>query len=86
MGTQRKIASTIVSQGADYLLAVKNNQPNLRAAVEDGFRRPVQGLDDTQRARGRVVVQHVHAIPNAGQVDPTRVAAANQTGPERLRA
>lgn len=36
LGCQKAIAAKIVGQGADYVLAVKNNQPGLAAAL-DGF-------------------------------------------------
>lgn len=37
MGCQKDIATTIVAQGADYVLAVKDNQPNLHEAVHEAF-------------------------------------------------
>lgn len=37
MGCQKKIAEQIVSQGADYILAVKDNQPKLHEAIKDYF-------------------------------------------------
>jgi len=37
MGCQKKIAETIIEQEADYLLALKDNQPNLHQAVQDYF-------------------------------------------------
>jgi predicted transposase YbfD/YdcC len=37
MGCQRTIAQTIIEQGADYVLAVKGNQPTLEQAVECFF-------------------------------------------------
>ncbi len=37
MACQTEIAKTIIEQGGDYLLAVKNNQGNLRKAVELAF-------------------------------------------------
>lgn len=37
MGCQRAIASTIRERGADYVLALKDNQPTLSAAVETWF-------------------------------------------------
>lgn len=39
MGCQTEIAQTIVDQGADYVLAVKDNQPTLAADVADLFGR-----------------------------------------------
>ena len=44
MGCQKAIAAKIIQQESDYLLMVKNNQPNLAAAIERGF--------DTARATG----------------------------------
>ena len=38
MGCQRQIAQDIVDAGADYLLAVKDNQETLRADVEEEFK------------------------------------------------
>lgn len=35
MGCQKSIAKTIVEKGADYLLAVKDNQPKLKQAIAD---------------------------------------------------
>jgi len=37
MGCQKEIAQQIVNQGADYVLAVKDNQPKLCAAIGDFF-------------------------------------------------
>tara|TARA_R110001599_G_scaffold253132_3_gene453360 strand:+ start:133 stop:1269 length:1137 start_codon:yes stop_codon:yes gene_type:complete len=44
MGCQREIAEKIVSKGADYLLAVKGNQPRLAKAFEKYF--PISKLND----------------------------------------
>ena len=38
MGCQREITSAIIDKGADYILAVKGNQPQLLEHVEDEFR------------------------------------------------
>ena len=37
MGTQKEIAEVICEEGADYVLALKDNQPTLRAEVEGIF-------------------------------------------------
>lgn len=37
MGCQREIAAKIVEGGGDYVLAVKDNQPTLHAAISDHF-------------------------------------------------
>ena len=44
MGCQREIVKQICEQGADYIIAVKNNQPNLAQAVESAFLDEAQGL------------------------------------------
>ena len=46
MGTQKKIVSTIVKNGGDYVLAVKGNQPTLEAEIIDYFENvPLNKLD-----------------------------------------
>jgi predicted transposase YbfD/YdcC len=37
MGTQKEIAAQIVAGGGDYILAVKDNQPNLHQDIQDCF-------------------------------------------------
>jgi predicted transposase YbfD/YdcC len=44
MGCQREIVKKLVDQGADYIIAVKNNQPTLAQAVEVAFQDEAQGL------------------------------------------
>ena len=39
MGTQVKIADTILKKSGDYLLAVKDNQPSLNTEVKEQFKR-----------------------------------------------
>lgn len=43
MGAQHEIADTIVAGGADYVLAVKDNQPTLAEAIRDWFAAAGQG-------------------------------------------
>ena len=43
MGCQKEIAKKIKRGGGDYVLAVKDNQPKLRQAIEEFF---VEGLED----------------------------------------
>jgi predicted transposase YbfD/YdcC len=38
MGTQKEIAKTIITKIADYILAVKGNQPQLLENIEDEFK------------------------------------------------
>lgn len=73
-GCQRPIASQIRSRGADYLLAVKGNQPGLRQALEDAFAdQPSASAHEQQLAgHGRHSVQLVQVLPNTGQVDRAR--------------
>lgn len=37
IGCQREIAATVIAQDADYMLAVKGNQPDLEAAIAESF-------------------------------------------------
>lgn len=81
MGCQKDIARTIRQRGADYLLAVKNNQRTLRSAIEDAFADvPMEGFEHTERGHGRVVVQHAQVIENTGQIDPGTWADCKRLG------
>jgi predicted transposase YbfD/YdcC len=53
MGCQKAIAAKLIQQESDYLLMVKNNQPNLAAAIEHCF--------DTARATGYQHLAHTMA-------------------------
>lgn len=63
MGTNGKIASAIRDAGADYLLAVKANQPTIRSDVEALFTdTPANEFDehcDHDKGHGRVEERHV---------------------------
>ena len=70
MGTQREIARSIRSMGADYLLAVKGNQPELHAALENAFGGPQDSIQNViQIGHGRHVFQIFRTLPNTRQVD-----------------
>jgi predicted transposase YbfD/YdcC len=45
MGCQTKIAEAIQAKGADYLIAVKDNWPNLHGEIERYFEAPPDSLD-----------------------------------------
>jgi len=70
MGTQREIARAIRDMGADYLLAVKGNQPTLHEALEGAF---VGRWDEVHNAvqtgHGRQVFQIYRTLANTGEVD-----------------
>lgn len=62
--TQRHVAQTIVDQGGDYVMIVKENQPRLLAAIELVFTLPPIGdRQDTARTvdigHGRIEQRHV---------------------------
>ena len=65
MGCQTDIARTVLDRGADYLLAVKRNWPNLHGEIERFFADPAAaGLDrheDVEGEHGRVETRR-HAV------------------------
>jgi len=70
MGTQREIARCIRAMGADYLLAVKGNQPTLHEALDDAFIGEWDNVHNVvQVGHGRHVFQIYRTLPNTGQVD-----------------
>jgi predicted transposase YbfD/YdcC len=56
IGCQKSIAGQIVEQGADYVLAVKENQPRLLADIKDSFRMLAAEsiVEDVDCGHGRV--------------------------------
>ena len=82
MGCQTAIAQQIVNQGADYLLAVKDNQPTLHEAVRDYFRTaqaggfagvPMTYHEEVDAGHGRCevrrcwLVEDLRTLPNPQQ-------------------
>lgn len=98
MGCQTEIAERIVAAGADYVLAVKGNQPTLHDGIADHFRRcledRVTGVDvkcheTRERGHGRTDIRTylVSAAP-ADLPDRrrwTKLAAIGMTMNESLR-
>lgn len=63
MGTQANIAQTILDRGADYILAVKDNQPKLAESIEDFWHcfrahpaadTPHQFVESVEKSHGRI--------------------------------
>ena len=71
MGCQKKIAAGIIAAGADYVLAVKDNQPTLYADIQRVF---LDGLEDdfaglahryyrtAEAGHGRTEERHYHLV------------------------
>ncbi|MBM7457239.1 putative transposase YbfD/YdcC [Oceanisphaera litoralis] len=68
MGCQTKIADSIISQGGDYLLAVKDNQALLHQAVQRELR-PVHSAGShpenviIEQGHGRTEAREYHVLP-----------------------
>lgn len=77
LGCQTEIAATILDKGADYLLAVKGNQPHLLETLQDRFdstqrerlREAGQCFERMERSHGRLVVQRAWVAAHEGEVD-----------------
>jgi len=80
MGCQTEIAETIVAKEADYLLAVKGNQPTLLTTLQDRFaldqrdalREAAHCFEQIEESHGRLVVQRAWVAVNTGEVDTAR--------------
>lgn len=71
MGCQRAIAEKIVAKQADYLLAVKGNQPTLYQAIQDAFldrEDQIIHVEQVEQGRGRIVAQRCSVLPATGIV------------------
>ena len=75
MGRQTAIAEQITTGGGDYVLAVKDNQPQLAAALRDFFstlnapehyRRPVSLHETRDKGHGRIETRRCTAV---GELD-----------------
>jgi predicted transposase YbfD/YdcC len=66
MGCQKNIASKIVKQGADYILAVKGNQPLLEEGIRDTirFNKPVSSDIDVDCGHGRIETRECFVYSN----------------------
>jgi predicted transposase YbfD/YdcC len=82
MGCQRTIAEQILAQGAEYVLALKGNQPTLEAAVERFFvsgpaaaahRATSAYTEQTEQGHGRVETRGAWI---SAELDADRTAAA----------
>jgi len=72
MGCQKEIARQIVDGGGDYVLAVKDNQPTLHAALQEHFTQlhesdfaasPVRRLTTRDQAHGRREQREYYIVP-----------------------
>lgn len=71
MGCQRAIAEKIIDKKADYLLAVKGNQPNLHKAIQDAFidrQDQIVHVEQVEQGHGRIVAQRCAVLPAIGIV------------------
>ena len=71
MGTQRKIAQTIVDLEADYILAVKENQSYLKEDVESTFfRQQPDSVDEAvDKGHGRIEIRKCEVINKIDFID-----------------
>lgn len=76
MGTQKAIAKQIIEGGADYILALKKNHPELYASVEDSFARlePIETAEETEKNRSRLESRKIELIEDFSWIEPDIVA------------
>jgi predicted transposase YbfD/YdcC len=76
IATNEDIAEAITDQGADYLLAVKANQPTLRAEVEAAFAAAPPGTLDTHadldKGHGRIEERRTTVLRETDWLDGAR--------------
>jgi predicted transposase YbfD/YdcC len=76
MGCQKEIAATIVAKDADYVLAVKDNQPTLHEQVADYFVDQLEADDPNSKMRRHCEVEKSHGRTETRE---TYVAPAPKT-------
>ena len=75
IATNPAVAQAIAAQGADWLLAVKANQPTLRAEVETAFAAADAGLDTCvtlDKGHGRVEERRMTVLRDTGWLEGAR--------------
>jgi predicted transposase YbfD/YdcC len=75
IATNPEVAQAITAQGADYLLAVKANQPTLRAEVEAAFAAAPGTLDthaDLDKGHGRIEERRTTVLRETDWLDGAR--------------
>src|SRR5882672_791427 len=87
MGTQKEIAELICEQGADYVLALKDNQPNLKAEVEGIFEAESVAQKEEEKSKKRISVKAAEVFETSeighGREEMRRVSSLK--APEWLR-
>lgn len=87
MGTQKEIAKLICEQGADYVLALKDNQPNLKAEVEGIFEAECAAQKEERKLKKRSAAKAADVVETTesghGRKETRRVY--NLEAPEWLR-
>lgn len=71
IGCQKEIAAAIVARGGNYVLCVKNNQKEVRSAIETAFKiveqRPYKEYTDTgevkEKSHGRIETRRYLSLP-----------------------
>jgi len=71
MGCQREIAKQIRTQEADYILALKTNQPELHQQVVDAFRfqKPSSEEESIEKSHGRIEHRVCRVINNPKDIE-----------------
>jgi len=71
MGCQKEIASKIIEQKADYVLAVKENQAQLYENIEDEFRfsNEIETSQDVDCGHGRIETRKCSVISNFKHIE-----------------
>lgn len=79
MGTQKEIAATIIDQQADYVLALKGNQENLKNEVEEAFdkfdaNKKATENTSSQLGHGRIEERTCYAVAAKDYLSPDELA------------
>ena len=73
MGCQKKVASAIVEQGADYVLALKDNQRELYEDVKDAFEQWDESAGDSfetvEKSHGRIETRRCWTVTDSECID-----------------
>lgn len=74
MNCQKETAEIIIGQGADYLLCVKDNHPNLKKDIEDyvqdaSLRKDMKSTSTVEKNRGRIETREAYITTDIGWIE-----------------
>ena len=81
MFTHRDVCATVIEEGGDYVLPVKENQPTLAKDIAAAFAEPEAGLSPLQAARRQAEIERASEVDKGhGRVEKRSIEVTSSLG------